>query len=972
VAWRAIANSGDHRAVDLGDGNQTRPGAGPTFPVVGIGASAGGLPALLELLGAVPAPSGLALVVVTHQHPEHVTQLPVLLARRSQLDVVLITDGMPVVPGRVHVAPAAVSVELRDGRFRLTPRPASERSPVLLIDRFLRSLAAEVKERAVAVILSGTGSDGTLGAQEVKAACGLVIAQEPSSAQHDAMPTSAIRSGAVDHVLAPAAIAAALRKHAQALERVGGAAASAISSTIIGQLVDLVRNRTSRDFSQYKPATIARRALRRIALHRLADPQDYLRLLAEQPDEIDRLFEDLLIGVTAFFRDPPVWQRLHDELLAGVLRELAPGQPFRAWVPGCSTGEEAYTVAIIAYEVCERDRLDRTLQVFGTDLDTGAIDAARRGLFPSGVAADLGAERLERWFVAEQGGFRIRPEIRSRVIFAPHDVLVDPPFTRIDLLSCRNLIIYMQPALQEHLMHRFQYALNPGGLLVLGSSETVGQAADRFEVVDGPNRIFRRVAGPTADQRLGVQRRRGWSPHPASASAAPIGARAGQVREAAERALAASHGPAAIVVDGLGEVIHVHGRTGPYLELAPGRPGHNGFAMARPGLRLALQSAVHEALARGTRVVCPDLEVDDHDGRRVVELAAEPLVDVEAATPLVLVTFESSPAPGPDGPAPPPPGSVRLEELERQVQRSNDNLERSIHELQGANEELQSANEELQSTNEELETSKEELQSLNEELHTVNAELQRKVDALSEVNNDMANLLDSTEVATVFLDRDLRVKRFTPAVTALIALIDADIGRPLADFATSFDYPGLLDDAVRVLRTLEVQERQVTSRNGRRHLMRILPYRTVDNVIDGVVITFVDTTELVAARLAAEDSLLAVSVVETVREPLVVLDDQLRIVSANRAFCRTFRVDKEQAIAVPIHQVAGATLDAPELLDLLWSVVTSNGTFEGFELIREAPGLGRRRFMLNARSLRGAGHGSGRVLLAMEDAGPQP
>jgi len=938
------------------------------FPVVGLGASAGGLEALSSFLAGVPSQPGFALVVVTHQHAGRVSLLPEILARRTSLEVVAAVEGARLEVDHLYVCPPGARLALLDGVVHVFE--GEDASGDLPIDAFFRSLGGDMKERAVAVVLSGTGSDGTVGAKLIKVGGGLVLAQEPASAEHQGMPASVIRSGAVDAVLRPEDMPARLRGHAALLAQGMGhePLPSRISADLLQRVLVLVRDRTGHDLSSYKQSTVLRRTERRMNVRQIADPAAYVDYLQDHPEEMDQLFKDVLISVTTFFRDPDVWQRLQNSALPSLLRSVPEGETFRAWVPGCATGDEAYTIAIAVREVCEQEGIDVALQVFATDLDSAAIEAARSGLFPAGIAADVGPERLARWFRPERTGYRIRQDIRERVSFAAHDLLQDPPFTRLHLLSCRNVLIYLQPRLQQRLMPLFHYALRPSGILLLGNSETVGQVSELFEPVDQLARIFRRRDGAgavrgIAELRLNVSRRSELAVAP---SARPDTGDAKELASLVARDLAARYVPPSILVDADGEVVHVHGRTGPFLELATGRPTCNAFFMARPGLQLVLTSVVREALARGTRVVHRGVEVRGEEGRRV-DVVAEPFETPHARSGLVLISFEPC-RPG-SLEAPGGVDELRIWELEREVERTSEHLRRVNEQLQRSNEELQSYNEELQSSNEELETSKEEMHSLNEELHTVNAELQVKVEALSQVNDDMANLLESTAIATVFLDRSLRIKRFTQPLTELIRVIDSDLGRPLRDLASELDYD-LTKDAEAVLRTLVVKEAQLRARNGRHYLMRILPYRTTENVIDGVVVTFIDTTELHAARVLAESRRVALSIVDTVREPLIVLDRALRVMVANRAFYRTFRLDPAGVVGVVLHEVGAGEWDIPELRRRLAEVIADDAAFEDLEVIAAFQGIGRKRLLLNARRLRQDPEQAELVLLAMDTVEP--
>jgi two-component system CheB/CheR fusion protein len=962
------------RLVDAGDAAQDAgmPGPPPAATidpalVVGIGASAGGLAALTAFFAAVPPRTGLAFIVVTHHPAEEPSHLAEILARRAGVDAVLAADGMRLEAERVYVAPPGVRLTLLHGVMHVLDRERG--SSDLPVDAFFRSLATDQTTRAAGVLLSGTGSDGTLGARLIKAEAGVVIAQDPASAEHDGMPASAIRAGVVDWVLPPEAMVERLIAHAT-LGLAGAVTPSTLASEALQQILVLVRERTGRDFTEYKESTLIRRIERRMKLQRL-DAVGYLGFLQEQPVEVDLLFRDLLISVTTFFRDSEVWRVLSERALPDALRRASGVGGFRAWVPGCATGEEAYTVAIAAREVCEQQQIAVPVQIFGTDLDASAIDVARGGTYPSGIAADVGADRVARWFQSDGGQLRLRQDLRDRVVFALHDLLRDPPFTRLDLVSCRNLLIYLKPALQERLMPLFHYALNPGGLLLLGNSETVGPSSEHFEPVDQRSRLFRRREGPSprrgAPPFAVVRSARSPLGVAMPAAAHPAGPSGGVLSAAAEAALAARYVPPTVVVDERGDVLHVIGRTGAYLELAPGRPTPNAFAMARPGLQLALTSAVREAAARRARVVHRDVEVRG-DGLRV-DVVAEPLENARVPPGLIMVSFER--ARGSDAAtAPGEAGELRVSELEAELTRSTEDLQRALEELQSSNEELQSANEELQSTNEELETSKEEMQSLNEELRTVNAELQGKLGALSDVNDDMTNLLDSTAIATMFLDRDLRIKRYTQPVTSIVNVIESDVGRPLADLTTTLHYDRLIDDATQVLRTLVVKEAHVTSRLGTHYLVRVLPYRTTHNVIDGVVITFIDTTDLDAVRVLAESHALALHIVESVREPLLVIGQGLRVAIANHSFYRRFRLEAAAVVGVVLGELGGGEWNIPALHAKLEDVLANDAVFEDFEVRADFRGVGPKRLLLNARRLRQPAGQPDLVLCAMEEIAP--
>lgn len=826
--------------------------------VVGIGCSAGGLSALEKLLGAVPKDSGLAFVVVQHLDPAHPSALPELLRRATSLEVSEAVDGAPLQPNHVHTIPPNKDLSLLHGVLRVL-EPAEPRGHRLAIDFFFRALADDQEEAAVGVLLSGMDSDGVLGLRAIREKGGLTLTQTPESAEHEVMPRSAIDAGVVDFVAPPEELPARILGYVGKLgqARLSRAVGQADIQSTLDKIILLLRDRTGTDFSLYKARTLERRIERRMTLHHLAGMGEYLRLLRASPQELDILFKELLIGVTSFFRDPLLWDHLREEALPKLVRGLGRGRTLRVWVPACSTGEEAYSWAIVLEEVLLGLPAEArpALQVYATDLDADAIDKARRGVYPGNIVADVSPERLARRFVVEDGRYRISREIRERVVFAQQDILADPPFTKLDVLSCRNLLIYLGAAAQRRLLPMFHHALNPGGLLVLGGAETVGGFSPLFA---------------PEHQKLRVYRRQGQTPRGGAALAAPPRAlgdagpstpptrleRPEGLGPLVDQLVQQTVAPPAVLVNADGDILYISGRTGKYLEPAAGRVNVNLHAMAREGLRDALTGALHRARDKGP-VHLPSLHVDVNGRPQRVDVDVLPLEQPEALRGRLLVVFRDVATPaarrrekrgGSDG-----DGALELSQAREALRTMREEMQSSLGELRSSNEELQSTNEELQSTNEELISSKEELQSLNEELQTVNAELQAKVDELTWVRNDMANLLNSTEIATVFLDEHMRVRSFTADSTRLFRLIAADIGRPLADIVTELHYPELQDDARHVLRTLAFQEKAVKTPTGRWYRARIMPYRTQDNVIDGVVITFLDVTEskTLEAQLAA-------------------------------------------------------------------------------------------------------------------------
>ncbi len=868
--------------------------AGDRFPIVGIGASAGGLAAFEAFFSGMPAlgDPGMAFVLVQHLAPDHKSILTELIRRYTRMQVFEVEDGMVVRPNCAYIIPPNRDMAFLGGALQLL-EPSAPRGQRLPIDFFFRSLAQDQHERAIGIVLSGTGSDGTLGVRAIKGEGGMVIAQNPASTEHDGMPRSAIATGLVDFELPPAEMPAQLITYAG---RAFGHPSTATAPTpkaenALKKIFVLLRSQVGHDFSQYKPSTIQRRIERRMAVHQIETLDSYIKFLQATPAETEALFRDLLIGVTSFFRDPEAFRALEEQVIPKLFADRPAGATIRVWVPGCSSGEEAYSLAILLQERPEVQKQRFNLQVFATDIDSQAVATARAGLYPASIGADLTEERLARFFVPESVGaggdplaFRIHKNLRDLLVFSEQDVIKDPPFSKLDLVSCRNLLIYMGGELQKKLIPLFHYALNPGGFLFLGTSETVGEHADLFAVQDRKAKLYQRKEDFHGRQRAAL----GWFLPPltgpmeeAPARPAARAALPGKLslRELTETALLQEVAPGGALVNAGGDILYLHGRTGLYLEPTPGEVGiANILKMAREGLRRDLATSLHKTAATGEAVRCFGLRVKTNGDFSRVNLTVRPVSPNLVApvlgkpaatteTPLFLVILQEAPEaaavlghPYPVGSDPygghAEAGAVdvdariaalkqELRAKEEYLQTANEELETSNEELKSSNEEMQSVNEELQSTNEELETSKEELQSVNEELATVNAELQTKVADLSRANNDMNNLLAGTGIATVFVDHQLRILRFTPAATRIINLILTDVGRPVGHLVSNLTgYNRLTQDVQAVLDTLLPREAQVQTAEGNWYTMRILPYRTLDNVIEGAVITFVDITEL--------------------------------------------------------------------------------------------------------------------------------
>ena len=830
--------------------------ASPTSAVraVGLGASAGGLHVLEQFLSHVPPSSGLAYVVIQHLDPTQKAMLVELLQRATAMPVVEATDTMRLEPDAVYVIPPNTEMTVAGGLLHLA-EPVQPRGMRLPIDVFFSSLARDQGQRSIGVILSGMGSDGSLGLQAIKSQGGLTLVQLPESAQFDSMPRSAIAAGAVDVVdLAselPERILRIIGESDAILslpedEGAGGAQA-------LGSILHLLKERSKHDLSDYKPSTLRRRIQRRLGVHGLTTHEAYETFVRQNPQELDLLFKEMLIGVTSFFRDPVVWQELKDTVMPALLASCPPGARLRAWVVGCSTGEEAYSLAMVFKEVVAelRGNDDRSLQIFASDLSADAINLARKGFYPQRIASEIEPARLERFFTAQGSGFLVKSEIREMVLFAQHDVILDPPFTKLDMLSCRNLMIYFNAELQSRLMPLFSYSLRPGGALLLGGSETIGKSHALFTPISHKSRLYWRsenpvnvgsVYFPTSPPRLKSRLPQEFKVSPSTVL--PV-----NLQTHAEQTLLQEFSPAAVLVNDQGDVVFINGSVGKYLEPASGKANWNIHVMARPTIRTQIAAGLRQALQDKGSVEVRGLRLVEEPSQTSLDVTIKVLPEPHSLAGLAMIVFHEVLSPLPAKRRRKATGAAADPQMVEELQRCKDEIHAlrqemgaSAEELQAANEELQSTNEELQSANEELTTSKEESQSMNEELQTLNQELQTKLDDLALAQSDMQNLLNSTDIATLFLDSALNVRRYTEQITRIIHLREGDIGRPLTDLASTLNYPTLNDDARQTLKTLTLTEKEITTTDGFWFLVRIKPYRTLANMIQGVVITLIDIT----------------------------------------------------------------------------------------------------------------------------------
>jgi two-component system, chemotaxis family, CheB/CheR fusion protein len=939
------------------------------FPIVGVGASAGGLEAFTQLLAHLPTDTGMAFVLIQHLDPNRESLLTELLSRTTSMPVTEVRDGMAVAPNQVYVIPPNTAMVLAQNTLRLVSRTAGQRR-FLPVDTFLHSLAQGRGNQAIAVILSGTDGDGALGLTAIKVAGGITFAQAPETSQFEGMPHSAIATGCVDFVLPPEAIALELARISQH-PYIANLALSQIDEGLpedtLPQIFRLLRTAKGFDFAGYKPATLKRRIVRRMALHNIITLENYLQYLQITPTEVEALCQDFLINVTGFFRDPEIFEVLKDKIFPKIVQDKSAEVPIRIWVAGCSTGEEVYSIAICLVEYLENRRLTLPIQIFATDISEDMIGQARKGFYKQSLMNNIAPERLRQFFVKVRGGYQISKAVRDLCVFAKQNLNSDPPFSQLDLISCRNVLIYLGAALQKRLIPIFNYALNPSGFLLLGAAETVGEFSTLFHQVDRKYKIYSRK---TTSARLKFDFRT-RSPFLQPVTPILLPPEDDQtdldLHKEADRVILSRYGPVGVIIDDELNILQFRGQTGTYLEPASGKASFNLLKMVREGLILELRNAIYAAKKTHEVVRKTGLQLKNHPQLVTVEVI--PLKPPTMNHNNFLVLFEDETPALPEVSAQGTSRSlsktkkVEIEQenlrLKQELAVTQDYLQSIIEEqnsvnqsLQVANEEILSSNEELQSTNEELETTQEELQATNEELNTINDEFRSRNLELNQTNNDLQNLLGSINIPILMLDGDLRIRRFTPLAERLFNLIGTDLGRRFSDIQSNLALPNLGTLIETVIHTLTVTEQEVQDLSGHWYSLRIRPYRTTDNRIDGVVIGVIDIDELKRSAVQLETARdYAHAIIETVRQPLLVLDEGFRVLLANRFFYETFALEPAQVEQQSIFEIEHGGWDILTLRSQLEALRIHNIEVERFEIDEISDLNGPRILSLSARQI---------------------
>ncbi len=973
--------------IEISRGNESdvSPPRGHLFPIVGIGGSAGALEAFTRLLQALPNNTDMAFVIVQHLDPHHSSHLPEILAKSTSMPVRNVEDGLSIQPNEVYVIPPNATMILEDGVLRLSPRTTGLHLPV---DAFFSSLARVQGGRAIGVILSGNASDGSQGVRAIKEECGITFAQDEESAQHIGMPRSAIATGGIDYVLPPADIARELARlsghpYVRPQPQKPQAEILPAGNGELTKIFQILRSRTQVDFTHYKANTVRRRIGRRMIVKRSAALQEYIQVLEKDPVEARELYRDLLISVTNFFRDPAVFDALK-LIIKDTLATRKSSEPFRVWVPGCASGEEVYSLAICLKELIQGLELNVPLQLFGTDISDLALERARAATYADSIDQDVSPERLRQFFNRVDRGFQVSKSIRESCIFARQDVINDPPFGHMDLISCRNLLIYLDSTLQRKILPVFHYSLNEKGLLMLGSAESIGEASDLFSAVDKQNRIYTRKAAPL---RLTMM----LTPHLSASAEFEIPKvhatlHGLDLQKKADLVLQSKYSPPAVVIDGDYQILHFRGQTGFYLEPTPGQATLNVLRMARDVLVSPLRRGVEAASSGNISIRETGIIVEHRGEKREIAIEVTPISGAVPDERYFVVAFQESLAqkelsenssPSPTAAAATDQAALEISnrdlerlnlELREQLRNANEDHEAHVEELRASNEEVRSANEELQSTNEELSTTKEELQSANEELTTLNEELQTRNSELNTANSDFGNLLTAVNIPFLMLDNELRLRRFNVNSTKLFKIETFDVGHSITGISGTIDIRELVPLAQTVIDTLHSEEREIRDQAGHWYSVSVRPYRTIDNRIDGVVIIFFDIDTLKRTLRAAEEARdYAEGLIETVREPLIVLDADLRIARATSAFYEVFRISRAETEGRLLYDLGNGQWNLPRLRELLGEALFQNRSFEDLEIEHTFPHIGRRRMRLNGKRISPDGESKRSVLLSIED-----
>lgn len=844
--------------------------------IAAVGASAGGIEAFTELMSNLATDTGMAFVLVQHLDPEHHSMLTELISKKTTMRVKEVTNGMTVEPNNVYVIPPNATMSISNHTLQLGPR-GETRGIHMSIDHFMRTLAEEQGNRAIGVILSGSGTDGTVGLAEIQAHGGVTFAQDEESAKYDSMPRSAVAAGCVDYVLPPKSIARELARIARHpyLARDLGPEIAPLESNGLSFIFQLLRKSTGVDFTHYRQTTILRRIQRRMVVHKMEKIDEYVKYLQTNPTEIKALYQDMLINVTSFFRNPRVFDALKVQVFPAIMKNRGPDGNIRIWTPGCASGEETYSVAIALLETLGDKAAQAHIQFFGTDISEASIARARSGFYPENIQGDVSSERLRRFFTKVDGGYRISKSIRDMCIFAQHNVLNDPPFSQMDLICCRNLLIYLEPVLQNKVIALFHYATRSAGYLVLGTSEGVGVATSLFSTEDRANKIFLKkataVRQPVTFSLITPGERHEYGAFRVPSKQPDTTWNYLEAQKEFDRRLLSQYSPATVFINEDMEIIHTRGSVNRYLKLAPGRASLSILKMARDGLLLDLRNALTKAKKDNVTVRKQNIQIKDGDGNgggdaiRVVSFEVAPIQMGNLKELYFMIVFEEAPAIARPAKGKPRPArqsetvnSSRIAKIEQELAATKEYLqfvietqEATNEELQSANEEILSSNEELQSTNEEMETAKEELQSANEELSTVNDELRNRNQEVTQSNNDLTNLFASIDFAVVLIGNDLCIRRITPQAQKFLGLIPADVGRPITNINPNIEIPDLQTIVLQVMSTLRPVDRELTDRQGTHYLLRVLPYRTAENKIDGAVLTVVEIFSQSAGETAA-------------------------------------------------------------------------------------------------------------------------